>query len=1249
MMKKLNDIKMTGGLSALLLEYREQRNFSPEKYLKAKARLFTQYLIDSEVNTTIVGISGGVDSAVVTAMLRYMKMQHSSPVEKIVGVLLPVHRRGASDQQDALDLGRQIARSYADQTIEGDLSSVQDAFLGAIPLGTMSEELAESKDSDSEFAWIEGQLVSLIRLPALYYIANALSSSSAGRAITVGTINRDELNLGYWGKRGDVMDVSLISDLHKSEVRVLAHFLEVPENVHNRPPKGDQYHGLSDEEELGPYDFIEWYFGSYLHAPDNIKKEWYHGLELESHDVFDMLSNHLEKWRSKNRHKFLALGDGSLHFDVYQREAPGSSRELVTQLSLAGVPDNTSHFVGYFNTDSTTFGFLGSPHSDGFKAATDSEYCPIVRQELADFGESAFVLDNVLTPQECASLARLFRREGQIEVGIHGRREDSKDATSYGRGSKRSTTYSTFLADQLWKRIAPHIDLVRIFEDYQVSVEGFEVARACGINPLFRGIDYGIPSIDADTGGFLVPHYDEGFSFGDGNHHTLMSVVIYLTDVCQGGETRFLLDKDRHLHALERTFKDWEGPAGVGDQVLAAVKPVVGRVLLFDHLLLHDGTAERLIEGLKQHGKIILRSDIIFKACGRLPMSILPPVAVSFKGTETHQETLLGASRNGEVDAAYRKLLEEEGLVRGERERVRKLWKVLRDPFFRDVYLHSGWNWAKKAGFYDDGADIADYLPVREDTQWLGTPVHKVLRKLEELKCSSSNERTQRPYVVLLLTGALCPVTQGHTNAIEESIAALQMQGHEVIGAYLSPDHGSYVLEKNGPDVLDSAERIRLCELMTRDHPLIMVDSWNALRNTHAPNFTDVGRYLEAYLNRHVPTSRPIRVALVFGADNANFVRCCLYRGLAVCVERPGSEQLFNMVGSNWEIRTNPRITMVRQDGGGMDYSSTQARSGDFSGLDVVVRTNFERFLRSKNLSCEVQPNGGFLHIRDEENFAVSHWMTGRDIEELGRAWNELGRSIEDAFRQSFYLASWNVTIRTLPFSIQKQQAEVIFTSGEPVLCLDPCMDTGAIGGAVHSLRLSRAFPVADCGTLPQLVARPGAPSIKEQLHAIPKGSYLLLDDDYASGGTFNALQQLLPGHIELTRGQTMSIVLSQQEGHYRDLCDRRDFLVGGNEAGLVIRLPNFTSGDAALARAPYVLPYVLPAARLNLPLRSEVSFSLLIWKANCKFFQSVSPSIKVFESGIGFRRLAHYLGFGDEVTLEDVCRWHILRLESLL
>lgn len=68
-----------------------------------------------------------------------------------------------------------------------------------------------------------------MRAPAVYYVAQLLSQEG-NAAVVMGTGNKDEdYYLGYFCKAGDgVVDVSLISDLHKSEVFQVAKFLHVP-------------------------------------------------------------------------------------------------------------------------------------------------------------------------------------------------------------------------------------------------------------------------------------------------------------------------------------------------------------------------------------------------------------------------------------------------------------------------------------------------------------------------------------------------------------------------------------------------------------------------------------------------------------------------------------------------------------------------------------------------------------------------------------------------------------------------------------------------------------------------------------------------------------------------------------------------------------------------------------------------------------------------------------------------------------
>ena len=77
---------------------------------------------------------------------------------------------------------------------------------------------------------------------ALYSITAMLTTYNM-RSVIVGTTNRDEgLYLGYIGKASDGMvDLQPISDLHKSQVRLVAKYLDVPQSILDVTPTGDMF------------------------------------------------------------------------------------------------------------------------------------------------------------------------------------------------------------------------------------------------------------------------------------------------------------------------------------------------------------------------------------------------------------------------------------------------------------------------------------------------------------------------------------------------------------------------------------------------------------------------------------------------------------------------------------------------------------------------------------------------------------------------------------------------------------------------------------------------------------------------------------------------------------------------------------------------------------------------------------------------------------------------------------------------
>ena len=89
----------------------------------------------------------------------------------------------------------------------------------------------------------------------LYYFANQFKYMVAGSS------NRSELSIGYFTKYGDGgVDIMPLGSLVKGQVRELARFLNIPQQIIDKPPSADLWEGQTDETELGfSYDELDRY------------------------------------------------------------------------------------------------------------------------------------------------------------------------------------------------------------------------------------------------------------------------------------------------------------------------------------------------------------------------------------------------------------------------------------------------------------------------------------------------------------------------------------------------------------------------------------------------------------------------------------------------------------------------------------------------------------------------------------------------------------------------------------------------------------------------------------------------------------------------------------------------------------------------------------------------------------------------------------------------------------------------------
>jgi NAD+ synthase len=201
---------------------------------------YLNYLVDfirDEVKNAhcegvIIGISGGIDSAVVAALAK-----QAFP-ENHLCVWMPCESSDLDEQaKDELISALDIKH------ISVDVKPMFDIF--------KDEMNRDIKQSDLALANSKARL----RMTTLYSLAQTK------KYLVLGTDNMDEWYIGYFTKFGDGgCDLLPIVHLTKGEVREAAKILGVPEIIISRPPTASLWEGQTDEKEIGfSYDAIDEY------------------------------------------------------------------------------------------------------------------------------------------------------------------------------------------------------------------------------------------------------------------------------------------------------------------------------------------------------------------------------------------------------------------------------------------------------------------------------------------------------------------------------------------------------------------------------------------------------------------------------------------------------------------------------------------------------------------------------------------------------------------------------------------------------------------------------------------------------------------------------------------------------------------------------------------------------------------------------------------------------------------------------
>ena len=196
-----------------------------EEYLKEVELFLQQYLKDAHAKGYVLGVSGGIDSALVAALA-----VKAVGRDKLLALLMPI-----DSHPDDVNYGVLLCKQYG---IDYQIIDLSDAY------HTLISEYDIRTDEAGKLALNNTKV--RLRMVTLYAYAQSRS------ALVLGTDNADEIHVGYFTKYGDgAADLVPLAELTKGEVFQASKLLGVPEAIVKRIPTAGLFSGQTDEGELG--------------------------------------------------------------------------------------------------------------------------------------------------------------------------------------------------------------------------------------------------------------------------------------------------------------------------------------------------------------------------------------------------------------------------------------------------------------------------------------------------------------------------------------------------------------------------------------------------------------------------------------------------------------------------------------------------------------------------------------------------------------------------------------------------------------------------------------------------------------------------------------------------------------------------------------------------------------------------------------------------------------------------------------
>jgi len=175
----------------------------------------------ARLRRAVVGVSGGVDSAVTAALA-----SEALGAKNVLGLFTPYRNSSEESRAHAHEVSRKFGFTLEEVPITEQVDAYFKDRKNVDKVRVGNKMARERKSIEYDRSWPDG--------------------------IVLGTSNKTELLLGYGTQFGDMASgINPVGDLYKTQLRELAISIGIPDAIVRKPPTAELWVGQTDEDELG--------------------------------------------------------------------------------------------------------------------------------------------------------------------------------------------------------------------------------------------------------------------------------------------------------------------------------------------------------------------------------------------------------------------------------------------------------------------------------------------------------------------------------------------------------------------------------------------------------------------------------------------------------------------------------------------------------------------------------------------------------------------------------------------------------------------------------------------------------------------------------------------------------------------------------------------------------------------------------------------------------------------------------------